>query len=123
MNDTLPLRVASPDQQRAAAILDTEERRAAEARLHLLATRLAVANSTLDWLEAEWKRRVAPHESRKAELRRAIELLEVIEGEACDAIIAIDRELAPKIKDAETKAASADAEHFEAQRALRGRGQ
>ena len=111
----------SPEERRAAALLDTEERRTAEARLHLLATRFAVANGALDGLEAEWKRRVAPHEARKAEIRRAIELLEAIEGEACDAIIAIDRELAPKIKDAETKAASADADHYKVRCAFQKR--
>ena len=111
----------SPEERRAAALLDTEERRTAEAQLNLLGVQKAAAAGVLDAMEAEWMRRVAPHEARKAEIRRRIELLEIIENEACDAIIAIDRELAPKIKDAETKAASADGDHYKVRCAFQTR--
>lgn len=108
----------SPEERRAAALLDTEERRTAEAQLNRLEVHEAAAAGVLDGMEAEWTRRVAPHEARKAEIRRGIELLEAIEGEACDAIIAIDRELAPGLKAAMAGHTEASDNYYRARRAF-----
>jgi len=113
----------SPEERRAAALLDTEERRTAEAQLNLLGVQKAAAAGVLDGMEAEWTRRVAPHEARKAGIQRAIELLEAIEGEACDAIIAIDRELAPGLKAAFADHTEAYDNHYKARCAFQMRWQ
>ena len=113
----------SPNERRAAALLDTEERRTAEAQLNLLGVQKAAAAGVLDGLEAEWKRRVAPHEARKAGIRRGIKSLEIVEGEVCDAIIAINRELAPGLKAAMAEHTEAYDNHYKARCAFQARWQ
>ncbi|MBK8199200.1 MAG: hypothetical protein IPK75_12625 [Acidobacteria bacterium] len=116
---TLVIDLRSPEERRAAAIADTEEARAAEARLQLLATHKAATAGALESLEQTLKARMAPHVQRKVELRRAIEFLEALESETDDAIVAVQDDLAPAIAAAEADAAAADLAHWEAWKAAR----
>ena len=115
---TLIIDMRSPEERRAAEIADTEERRAAEAKLRLLATHKAATEAVYEGLEAELKRRCEPLEKRKADLRAAITLLETMESEADDAIEAIRDEMRPAINAAEADTCAAWDAYWNARQAV-----
>lgn len=116
---TLIIDMRSPEERRAAELADTEEARAREARLRMLATHKAATEGVLEGLEEELKRRCEPHQKRKAEIRAAITLLEAMESETDDAIEAIRDEMRPAIEAAEADSCAAFEAYWAAREAVK----
>lgn len=119
MVDPLPLRIASPDQQRAEIILLGPDAAAVNENLRRLQNHSRSKYTVVENLEDDLKQRLTPHQKRKAEIRASIELLEKLEGEVDDIISGIEREAAPAIRAAEMDYCAADAEYWDAWKAAR----
>jgi predicted nucleic acid-binding Zn-ribbon protein len=98
---------------------DTEEARAAEARLRMLATHKAATEAVYEGLEAELKRRTQPHRDTLARIAAAIETLKAL-GEAEEAAIEkIEDEMRPAIAAAEADTCAAFDAYWAAREAVR----